>query len=84
MGLLESPRGWMVMKVADGQTTPQPVTIGVRSDTYAEVTGGLAEGDVILLNAASAPRDRAALAEEMRVRFLQGGGSPPAGFPGMP
>jgi len=82
--LLESPRGWMVTKLVDGESTPQQVTIGVTSDTYAEITDGLEEGDVILLNAASAPRDRAALAEEMRVRFLQGGGSPPAGFPGMP
>jgi len=80
--LLESPRGWMVTKVVDGKTTPQQVTIGVTSDTYAEVIEGLEEGDVILLNAASAPRDRAAA--ERGMIFIQGGGTPAGGFPGMP
>ena len=79
--LVESPREWMVMKVVDGKPTPQQVTIGVTSDTYAEITDGLEEGDVILLNAASAPRDRAASSEQMRF-FFQGGGTPPAGLPG--
>jgi len=79
--LVESPRGWMVMKVVDGKPTQQQVTIGVTSDTYAEITDGLEEGDVILLNAASAPRDRAASSEQMRF-FFQGGGTPPAGFLG--
>jgi multidrug efflux pump subunit AcrA (membrane-fusion protein) len=81
-GLRQSPRGWMVMKLVDGEPTPQQVTVGVTSDTYAEITDGLVEGDVILLAEASSP-DRATSAEEMRVRLFQGG-SPPIGFPGMP
>jgi multidrug efflux pump subunit AcrA (membrane-fusion protein) len=78
--LIESPRGWMVTKVVDGKPAPQQVAIGVTSDSYAEITDGLEEGDVILLNAASAPRDRSSSGVEMR--FFQRGG--PAGFPGMP
>ncbi len=45
--LTETPRGWIVMKIANGQATPQVVTVGVRSDTYAEITSGLKEGDVL-------------------------------------
>ena len=78
--LLESPRGWMVMKVADGQTRPQPVTIGVQSDTYVEITGGLAEGDVILLNSEAVSPARSERSEDGGPRFFQGGGPPP----GMP
>jgi len=78
--LLESPRGWMVMKVADGQTRPQPVTIGVRSDTYVEITSGLAEGDVVLLNSEAVSPARPEQSEDGGPRFFQGGGPPP----GMP
>jgi len=78
--LLESPRGWMVMKVADGQTRPQPVTIGVRSDTYVEITSGLAEGDVVLLNSEAVSPARSERSEDGGPRFFQGGGPPP----GMP
>jgi multidrug efflux pump subunit AcrA (membrane-fusion protein) len=45
--LTETPRGWIVMKIANGQATPQVVTVGVKSDTYAEITSGLKEGDVL-------------------------------------
>lgn len=85
-GLRQMGRGWMVTKLVDDEPTPQQVTIGVTSDTYAEVTDGLEEGDVIVLNAATGPQDRGAGMEEMRERFFQGGGTPPAGggFPGMP
>jgi len=83
-GLREAPRGWMVMKLVDGEPTPQEVTIGVTTDEYAEVTAGLEEGDVILLQSATAPTDSGA-DDEMRQRFLQGGGMPSGGgFPGMP
>jgi len=82
-GIREAPRGWTVMKLVDGEPTPQGVTIGVTTDEYAEVTGGLEEGDVILLQSATAPTD-SGTADEMRERFLQGGGMPGGGFPGMP
>jgi len=83
-GVRESPRGWTVMKLVDGETTPQQVTIGVTTDEYAEVTEGLQEGDVILLQAASVPSDGGD-AGGMRVRFPQGGAMPSGGgLPGMP
>ena len=81
--LMESPRGWIVMKLVDSEPTPQRVTVGVTSDTYVEITDGLEEGDVILLNAASPPQDRGASSGEMP-RSFQGGGPPAGGFPGMP
>jgi len=82
--LIESPRGWMVMKLADGKPTPQQVKIGVTSDDYAEITDGLEEGDVILLNTASSPQDRTASGEKMGGIFTKGGGPGAGGFPGMP
>jgi len=78
--LLESPRGWMVMQVVDGETSPQPVTIGVRSDTHAEIIAGLAEGDVILLNSAAIPRTRPEQSADGAPHFFTGGSRPP----GMP
>ncbi|MDD5219409.1 MAG: biotin/lipoyl-binding protein [Candidatus Bipolaricaulis sp.] len=45
--LTETPRGWIVTKVVDGQPQPQAVTVGVTSDTVAEITSGLQEGDVL-------------------------------------
>jgi len=84
-GLREAPRGWMVMKLVDGEAAPQQVTVGVTTDEYAEITAGLEEGDVILLDAATAPTTQDTPTEEVRQRFFQGG-TPPAGggFPGMP
>ena len=82
-GLRESPRGWMVMKLVAGEPTPQQVTIGVTTDEYAEVTAGLEEGDVIVLQSATAPVVGAD--ERTRLRVPPGGGTPPGGgFPGMP
>jgi macrolide-specific efflux system membrane fusion protein len=48
--LIKTPRGWMVMKVENGEAKPQPVQIGVVSDQYAEIKSGLEEGDEILLS----------------------------------
>ncbi len=74
----ESPRGWMVMKIVDGGAIPQPVTIGVRSDTYAEVTSGLEEGDVILLYPDFSGGERGEGKDNGRERPSNGG------FPGRP
>jgi HlyD family secretion protein len=52
--LVQAGRGWSVMKVASGQVVAQPVTIGVRSDLWAEIRSGVDEGDVILLNPSTA------------------------------
>jgi macrolide-specific efflux system membrane fusion protein len=86
-GIREAPRGWMVMKLVDGEPTPHEVTIGVTTDDYAEVTDGLEEGDIIVLQSATAPTDGARA--ETREMFMQGGGMdgggpPSGGFPGMP
>jgi len=84
--LVESPRGWIVMKVVDEEITPQRVMVGVTSDQYAEITSGLEEGDEILLYPSGMQVERPQQpegAEGMRPPFQQGGGVPP-GLPGMP
>lgn len=76
--LLETPRGWLVMKIVDGAPTPQQVTIGVTSDTYAEVKSGLEAGDVILLNPTSAGRSTTRASSQEGPSPFPGG--PPGGF----
>lgn len=80
--LTETPRGWIAMKVADGAATPQPVTLGIKSDTYAEITGGLKEGDVLQSAARSGTGSAAQQSQ------APGGGMPImggfGGGPGMP
>lgn len=48
--LVRAGRGWAVMKVVGDQAVSQAVTVGVTSELWAEIKGGLQEGDVILLN----------------------------------
>jgi len=81
--LLQSPRGWMVMKMIDGKPTPQAVTIGASSDTYAEIRSGLEEGDLVLLNAVPSA---ASTRNDTQQRWqMPPGGLPVGGFgPGMP
>ena len=82
--LLQSPRGWMVMKVVDNKPTPQAVTIGATSDTYAEIQTGLKEGDLVLLNLAAGTESTRDNTQEQRGPFPPGG-MPLGGFgPGMP
>jgi multidrug efflux pump subunit AcrA (membrane-fusion protein) len=81
--LTETPRGWIVMKVVDGQATPQAVTIGVKSDTYAEITSGLKEGDVLQ----SAAKTATGSTPTRQDSGFPGGDMPIGGFgggPGMP
>lgn len=81
--LTETPRGWIVMKVVDGQATPQAVTIGVKSDTYAEITSGLKEGDVLQ----SAAKTLTGSTPTQQDSGFPGGDMPIGGFgggPGMP
>lgn len=77
--LIENPRGWMVMKVVDGEQIPQVVKIGVMSDQYVEIQSGLEEGDVVLLNSLITPPSQREDAERQRQWMPPGGG-----FPGMP
>ncbi|MBU0596328.1 HlyD family efflux transporter periplasmic adaptor subunit, partial [Candidatus Bipolaricaulota bacterium] len=79
--LRQMPRGWMVTKVVDGEQVIQQVSVGATSETYAEITEGLVEGDVVLLNAAASASTQGASAQERVIRF-QGGQGMPAGFPG--
>jgi len=81
--LIESPRGWSVMRLVDGEATPQPVTIGVTSNDYAEVTDGLQEGDVVLLYPSLVAGDRPERSDEDRPEgAIPGNGSQSGGFPG--
>ena len=41
---------WAVFKVVDGRAVETRVVIGHRTDTVAEVTGGLAAGDAVVLH----------------------------------
>lgn len=50
--LTQAPRGWMVTKVVGSEHAPTQVTIGVTSESFAEITSGLEEGDIVLLNLA--------------------------------
>lgn len=77
--LVESPRGWMAMKVVDGEVVPQPVVIGVTSDLYAEVKSGLSEGDLVLASPARATTSAQEAASRPRVQFF---GAPPGAPPG--
>jgi len=85
--LVESPRGWMVMKLVNGTATPQAVTVGANSDQYAEIKSGLQEGDEIVLNpTSSAGRTSTRSNGQQEPGFMQfqfpgGGGTPPAGTP---
>jgi len=83
--LLETPRSWMVTKVAGDERTPQPVTIGAMDDQYVEIRTGLEEGDVILLNSAVAPTRSQDVTDEQGEAFremIRQGGGPGGGFPG--
>jgi len=83
--LIESPRGWMVMKLVEGEPTPQQVKIGVTSDDYAEITEGLEEGDIILVSAATLPESTGTEQGEGGGSGTgQGGGSGTGEFPKMP
>ncbi|GAB3909282.1 hypothetical protein GCM10027612_84980 [Microbispora bryophytorum subsp. camponoti] len=43
-----------MVTVADGGThSPRTVKVGVRGDSYVEITGGLSEGDQVVLPGAS-------------------------------
>lgn len=41
--------GWSVLRVIDGRASRSAVRIGRRNETHAEVSEGLAEGDVVIL-----------------------------------
>jgi len=72
-------RGWMVMKVVEGQSSMQAVVIGAMSDQYVEISSGLEEGDVILnfTAAPSRPQDMPQDQKEViRIRMGMPGGIP--------
>ena len=53
---------WAVYRVADGRAALAPVALGRRNDSFAEVTGGLAEGDSVVLHASDQMRNGIAVA----------------------
>lgn len=46
-----------VQKIHDGKVTTSPVTLGLTGDGVVEITGGLAEGDLVVAKAGSFLRD---------------------------
>lgn len=79
--LQQMPRGWMVTKVVEGEQMVQQVSVGATSEMYAEITDGLVDGDIVLLNAAAPQTAQGNPGQERVIRF-QGGQGMPAGFPG--
>jgi multidrug efflux pump subunit AcrA (membrane-fusion protein) len=79
--LQQTLRGWTVTKVVDGEHVIQQVSVGATSETFAEITDGLQEGDVVLLNATGLPASTGSESRQQVVRF-QGGQGMPSGFPG--
>ena len=67
----------------DGEQMVQQVSVGATSEMYAEITDGLVEGDIVLLNAAVSQPAQGGSTQERAIRFQgQGGQGMPAGFPG--
>jgi multidrug efflux pump subunit AcrA (membrane-fusion protein) len=85
--LTKTGRGWMVTKVVDGKATPQPVIVGITTDTLVEIASGLAEGDVIqkpLTAASSSTATQSSRQSESTQFGGPGGGVMIMGGPGMP
>lgn len=64
---------WQLYVVRDGRTQIQKVTVGILNDRYAEITDGLAEGDLVI----RAPESE--LEEGQRVKAIGADGSPESG-----
>jgi len=54
--------GWAVFRVVDGVARRTPVSVGRQAEGQAQVTGGVAEGEVVILYPASTLTDGAAVA----------------------
>lgn len=67
-----------VKLVKDGKSTSRTVQIGIKGDTYTEITSGLSAGDVVELGATSTPSDSDG------ADFRVGKGPGPAGAGGAP
>jgi len=78
--LQQMPRGWMVTKVVDGEQVIQQVSVGATSETHAEITEGLVEGDVVLLNAVGMQTTQQGATQQQP--RIQGGQRMPGSFPG--
>jgi HlyD family secretion protein len=55
--------GWAVFVVKDGRAALRPVTIEHRNQTMAEITGGINEGDEVVLHPSDKVRDGVRLAK---------------------
>ena len=47
--LVQAQGGWMVFIAVDGQAQPRPVQVGAALGEWFEVTGGLQDGDVVVV-----------------------------------
>ena len=77
----EGPRGWTVTKLVDDEQVVRQVSIGTTSDAFAEVTEGLAEGDVVLLNSTTAQTSASDDTREEIWQRFQGDQGMPGGLP---
>ena len=77
--LQQTPRGWMVTKIVDTEQVIQQVSVGATSGMYAEITDGLIEGDIVLLNSAAGGALQRAQGQWGNFQGSQG---MPGGFPG--
>ncbi len=79
----QTPHGWTVTRLVDGEHVAQQVSIGTISDAFAEITSGLEEGDVVLLNSTTVRTSTQDEAEDGQIsQRSQNGQGMPDGFPG--
>ena len=57
--LFKQNDGWAVIAVRDGRASVRPVQVGHRGPQQAEITGGLAEGDVVVAHPGPSLKDGA-------------------------
>ncbi len=51
--------GWAVFVVQEGLAYMKPITIGIRNDSWAEITEGLSESDLVIINPSNDLQDAA-------------------------
>ena len=63
--IFRGDQGWNVFEIRNGKAVRQPITIGKRGTYYAEVLGGLEEGDVVVIHPTND------LEDDMRVKVMK-------------
>ena len=55
--LFRNQEGWQVYQYKSGRAVLTPVQVGIKNDFYAEILGGLDEGDVVIVHPSNAVED---------------------------